>query len=211
MANSDRANGFTPVKHLNGSAYNGQSNIYECAAGETIPVFVGDLVILSDADATSVYPVCEAGVEAADVNAVYIGAVVGVFPVGYEPVTDNFLSNSEVTLIPNYRRASTKQFVLVSDAQDIIYEAQADAAVALASISLNAGVVQGTGSASLGNTASGRSGMEVDGGSVAVTATLPLQVMGFPNRPDNEPAATDNKVLVRINTQAYGNVGVLGI
>ena len=46
MANVNRANGFTPVKHLNGSPYNGQVNVYEVPAGETIPVFIGDLVEL---------------------------------------------------------------------------------------------------------------------------------------------------------------------
>jgi len=48
MANTSRINGFKPVKHITGAPYNGQMNIYEVPAGEAVPVFVGDLVKLSD-------------------------------------------------------------------------------------------------------------------------------------------------------------------
>lgn len=212
MANVDRANGFTPVKHLNGSPYNGQFNIYECPAGEAIPVFTGDLVVLSNSAPTGPFPAVEAGVEAADANGVYIGAVVGVFPAGFEPVVhgDN-MSSAALTLAPNYRAASTKQYVMVADSPDLLFEAQADEAVAVASIGLNTGVVQGSGSASLGSTTTGRSGMEIDGSAVNTTSTLPLQVVGLVNRPDNAINAANNKFLVRINTHAYGNVGVAGV
>ena len=56
MANTSRIAGFKPVKHLNGSPYNGQANIYEVPAGEAVPVFVGDLVKLSDSAATAGFP-----------------------------------------------------------------------------------------------------------------------------------------------------------
>ena len=56
MANASRINGFKPVKHLNGSPYNGQANIYEVPAGEAVPVFVGDLVKLSDSAGTAGFP-----------------------------------------------------------------------------------------------------------------------------------------------------------
>ena len=60
MANVSRINGFKPVKHLNGSPYNGQANIYEVPAGEAVPVFVGDLVKLSDSAGTAGFPAVEA-------------------------------------------------------------------------------------------------------------------------------------------------------
>ena len=53
MANTSQINGFKPVKHLNGSPYNGQANLYEVPSTEAVPVFVGDLVKLSDQAATS--------------------------------------------------------------------------------------------------------------------------------------------------------------
>jgi hypothetical protein len=76
--------GFRPVKHLNGSPYNGQVNRYMVSASETGAINVGDFVKLSDSASLvdtagfGVYPAverCASGT--AD-------AVVGVV-VGFEP------------------------------------------------------------------------------------------------------------------------------
>lgn len=211
MANVSRVNGFRPVKHITGAPYNGQANIYEVAAGEAIPVFVGDLVVLSDAAATAGVPTVEAPIAAAAVAGAYVGAVVGIINAKLDPLDGKLTTGSIALDTPVYRAASTKQFVLVADSPDVIFEAEADAAVALASVGLNVGVVEGTGAASAGSTTSGASGMQVDASSVATTSTLPLQIMGFSKRVDNEPNATANKVLVRINTHAFGSVGVAGV
>lgn len=207
MANVSRVNGFRPVKHINGSPYNGQFNIYEVSVSETIPVFVGDLVKLSNSNATSFYPAVEAPVAAAATTGDYVGAVVGIINAKWDPVEGKMSAGSMALDTPQYRAASTKQFVMVADSPDLIFEAQADAAVANASIGLNVGVVEGDGSASVGSTTTGASGMQVDASSVDVTSTLPLQIVGAPNRPDNAMNATYNKVYVRINTHAYGGDG----
>lgn len=207
MANTSRVNGFRPVKHITGAPYNGQANIYEVPAGETIPVFVGDLVLLSNSAGTAGFPAVEAPVAAAATSGDYVGAVVGIINSKLDPVDGKMTGGSISLDTPVYRAASTKQFVLVADSPDLIFEAEADEAVALASVGLNVGVVEGTGSASNGSTTTGASGMQVDASGVATTSTLPLQIVGFPKRVDNEPAATYNKVLVRINTHAYGGDG----
>lgn len=210
MANVSRVNGFKPVKHTNGSPYNGQANIYEVPAGETIPVFIGDLVVLSNSAATAGYPAVEAPVTAALDSAVIVGAVVGV--VNSKLDVDGLMSSGSISLdTPVYRPASTKQFVLVADAPDLIFEAEADAAVALASVGLNFKIKAGDGSASLGSTTTGNSGMQVSTDSPATTSTFPLQVVGISKRVDNESASTGNKVLVRINTHQYGSAGVAGV
>jgi len=211
MANTSRINGFRPVKHLNGAPYNGQANIYEVPAGEAIPVFVGDLVKLSNSDATSFYPAVEAPVAAAATSGLYVGAVVGILNSKFDPVEGKMSTGSVALDTPLYRPASTKQFVLVADSPDLVFEAEADGACALASIGLNVGVVEGTGSASAGSTTTGASGMQVDISGVATTSTLPLQIVGAPNRVDNEMAASYNKVLVRINTHAFGSVGTTAV
>lgn len=209
MANVSRVNGFRPVKHLNGSPYNGQFNIYEVPAGETIPVFVGDLVVLSNSAATSFYPAVEAPVTAAATSGDFVGAVVGIINAKWDPVEGKMSAGSMALDTPQYRAASltTRQFVMVADSPDLVFEAEADAAIALASIGLNVGVVEGDGSASVGSTTTGASGMQVDASSVATTSTLPLQIVGAPNRPDNAMNASYNKVYVRINTHAYGGDG----
>ena len=211
MANVSRINGFKPVKHLSGAPYNGQANIYEVAAGEAIPVFVGDLVKLSDAAATAGVPAVEAPVAAAATSGLYVGAVVGILNNKFDPLDGKMTTGSVALDTPVYRPASTKQFVLVADSPDLIFEAEADGACALASVGLNVGVVEGDGSASVGSTATGNSGMQVDISGVATTSTLPLQIVGISKRPDNEPAASYNKVLVRINTHAFNSVGTTAV
>jgi hypothetical protein len=204
MANTSRINGFKPVKHLNGSPYNGQANIYEVAAGEAVPVFVGDLVKLSDAAATSVYPACES-VSAASTQTASVpvlGAVVGIVNAKIDP--DGNMTGGSIALdTPVYRPASTKQFILVADSPDIIFEAEADAAVALASIGLNCDI--GT-SAHTNPLLTGASPYYVYSTTApTASATRPLQIMGVVKRPENETAAAYNKILVKITTHAYGN------
>lgn len=210
MANVSRVNGFRPVKHITGAPYNGQANIYEVPAGEAVPVFIGDLVVLSDSAATGGYQAVEAPVTAASAAAVIVGAVVGIINGKLDP--DGLMSTGSISLdTPVYRAASTKAYVLVADAPDLIFEAEADGAVALASVGLNAKVVFGSGSASTGSTTTGASGMQVETAGIATTGTFPLQIVGVSKRIDNETNAASNKVLVRINTHQYGSAGTSGV
>lgn len=210
MANTSRINGFKPVKHLNGSPYNGQANLYEVPAGEAVPVFIGDLVKLSDSAATSLYPAVEAvvGASAQIAAGPILGAVVGIVNVKTDP-TSGILSTGSISLdTPVYRPASTKQFVLVCDNTDVVYEAEADASVAAASIGLNVGVGA---SAHTNPLLNGASPMYVYSTTAPdTTSTRPLQILGIVNRPDNEIGA-NSKVLVRINVQSFGSVGVAGV
>lgn len=205
MANTSRINGFKPVKHLNGSPYNGQANIYEVPAGEAVPVFVGDLVKLSDSAATEGYPAVEAVVGAsAQVAAVpVVGAVVGIINAKLDPVNGKMTGGSISLDTPVYRPASTKQFVLVADSPDLIFEAEADASVALADVGLNADVGASAHTLPL---ATGNSPMYVYSTTApTASATRPLQILGIVKRPDNETATAYNRVLVKITTHAYGN------
>lgn len=210
MANVSKINGFRPVKHLNGSPYNGQANIYEVPAGETIPVYVGDLVVLSDSAATAGYPACESAFGASSINTVSVfallGAVVGILNTKIDP--DGLLTTGSMSLDqPIYRPASTKQFVLVADSPDLIFEAQADASVANASVGLNTYPANGALSTTVGTS----SQYVYTTTAVATTAALPLQIMGIVKKPDNEVGA-NSKILVRINTHAFtvatGSAGV---
>ena len=205
MANTSRIAGFKPVKHLNGSPYNGQANIYEVPAGEAVPVFIGDLVKLSDSAATAGFPAVEAVVGAsAQVAAVpIVGSVVGIVNAKLDPVDGNMTSGSISLDTPVYRAASTKQFVLVADSPDLIFEAEADAAVAYATVGLNADIGA---SAHTNPLLTGASPMYVYSTTApTASATRPLQIVGIVKRPDNEAAAAFNKVLVKITTHAYGN------
>lgn len=177
MANVDRVNGLRPVKHLDGSPYNGAANLYYVPSSDGTAIFVGDAVkSAGSADADGVASVAQAA--AGD-------AIRGVV-VGVKPVTD------ESTI---YREASTERYVFVADAPDLVFEVQEDStggALAATSVGLNADLVVAS-----GDTAAGTSGMELDS-STAGTATAQLRILGFAQRPDNE-IGDNAKVLVTIN------------
>ena len=211
MPNSSRINGFRPVKHNTGAPYNGQANIYEVPAGETVPVFVGDLVKLSDSAGTAGFPAVESLVAASSqvTSGAIVGAVVGVLNSKMDPVDGNMTAGSIALDTPQLRAASTKQYVLVADATDLVFEAEADAAVPAASVGLNVGVGA---SAHTNPLLTGSSPMYVYSTTAPdTTSTLPLQIVGVVKRVDNDINSAFNKVLVRINTHAFGSVGVAGV
>ena len=55
MANTSRINGFRPVKHTNGSPYNGQSNMYYVASAAD-EILVGDIAKLGGSADTNGIP-----------------------------------------------------------------------------------------------------------------------------------------------------------
>ena len=211
MANTSRISGFRPVKHITGAPYNGQVNIYEVPAGESVPVFVGDLVKLSDSAATAGVPAVEAVVAASSqiIAGPILGAVVGVLNTKMDPLDGTMTAGSISLDTPQYRAASTKQYVLVADAPDLVFEAEADAAVAAASVGLNVGIGASAHTTPL---LTGASPMYVYSTTApTTTSTLPLQIVGVVKRVDNEINSAYNKVLVRINVHAFGSVGVAGV
>ena len=200
MANVNRSQGFRPVKYLSGKCYSGAFNWYEIPAADTSVTMVGDLVVLSDGAATEAYPAVErAAASGAVTAAVLVGAIVGMY---IDPTNLNVPGGM-------YRVTAVKRLVMVADDRDLVFECQEDSvggAIATASIGLNAGFV-----ATAGSTTTGNSGMELDSSSVDTTSTLPLQIVGRSERIDNEAATAEAKYLVRINTHAYGSVGVAAV
>lgn len=195
--------GFRPVKHLNGSAYNGQVNRYMISASDAQVTNVGDFVQLSTQNALTdtvgfgVYPAVERIGSGTAVP--IVGAIVG-FEVDY--------TNLNVM----YRAASTRRVALVADSPDIIFAAPQDGiggVVAAASVGLNAAINLGTAA----STAPYAGNMTVDSSTVATTSTLPLQVMGVTVAPDNDVTSTARpaELLVRVNTHAYGAAGLAGV
>lgn len=194
--------GFRPVKHMNGSPYNGQVNRYMISASDSQVTNVGDLVVLSDNDALvdtaggGVYPAVERAASAT--ASAIVGAVVG-----FEPDYSNLNTG-------NYRAASTRRVVLVADSPDLIFACPQDGNIAAASVGLNCSLVIGSGAA----TAPYASAMMVDSSEVATTATDPVQIVGIVNSPDNANRLADSgnaELLVRINTHAFKAAGLAGV
>lgn len=197
MANVARLGGFTPVKHLNGSPYNGQYNLYEVVAGDATALNIGDLVKPDSGTATDVYPTV---VRLAASGQVTAGPVTGAV-VGF--VVDPTNLNT-----PQVRSASTKRYAMVADSPDIIFDVADGGTVpcTLTLIGMNTGVT-----CTAPNTTTGVSPMASGTTAPTTTSTLPLKIMGIKNSPDNESAAASQRLLVMINTHTYGSVGVAGV
>lgn len=194
MANVSRVQGFRPVKHMNGSPYNGQFNLYYVPSTDGTAMGVGDLVKLAGSASADGYATVA---QAAATNPV-CGAVVGF-------VVDPANLNSP----QGYRTASTNRYVMVADSPDLVFECQEDAvggALAVTSVGLNAEVVVAAASST-----TGFSGMQLDTSTVGTTSTIVLKVIGFPNRVDNEIGVANAKVWVTINNHQLGSLGSTGV
>jgi hypothetical protein len=63
-----------------------------------------------------------------------------------------------------------------------------------------------------GSTTTGASGMQLDSAGTATTATLPLKIVGIPNRPDNIPGDAFLSFYVKLNTsQLATGTGTAGV
>lgn len=199
MANVSRVNGLSVVKNLVGGASTGQVNTYFIPSGNATAVFVGDAV---KADTTG--DTVAAGGQALGVQSV-IQAAAGDAILG---VVVGFAVSPTALNTPQYRVASTGRYVLVADDPNQIYEVQtSNGTLAVADVGLNASIAVAAGS-----TTTGASGVTLDVGTAATTATLALRIVGFSQRVDNDPTAANAKVLVKINNHQLGSsTGVAGV
>lgn len=209
MANTSKIRGFLPMKHVNGSPYNGQSNIYYVPASDGTALFVGDPVKLAaDANAQGIQQVTKATAGAA-----VLGVVVGVINTKLDPVAGNMSGGSIALDTPVYRPASTGQYVLVCDSPDVIYEVEAvtgsnaSYSFAVADVGLNADLATVAGS-----TTTGTSAAALNMATALSTATLQWKILGVVQRPDNEITGAATKVLVKINNAQLGaGTGTAGV
>lgn len=209
MANTSKIRGFIPVKHVNGSPYTGQSNIYATAAADGTALFVGDPVKLAaDGNAQGIQLVTKATAGAA-----VLGVVVGVINTKLDPVAGTMSGGSISLDTPVYRPASTAQYVLVCDSPDVVYEVEAvtgsnaSYSFAVADVGQNADLATVAGS-----TVTGTSAAALDMATKNTTATLQWKILGVVQRPDNEITGASTKVQVKINNaQMAAGTGTAGI
>lgn len=206
MANVDSPFGLRPIRHRNGAPYNGAVNPYYVPATYATALFVGDAVTKTGTANTTEVSVLGSGnfipgslpevnkTAAGDDNAI-TGVIVAIAadPNGLERI---------------YKPASTEAVVLVCDDPDVVFEVQADGAIAATQVGLNAVLID----TNAGSTSTGRSGTELDTTSdaPAADASNQLTIQRIVNRPDNEAGTAFTKVEVKINnhTEAHASLGV---
>lgn len=204
MANADTPFGLRPVRHRNGAPYNGAVTAYYVPASYATALFIGDPVVKTGTSNT--------------VEVTAPGA--GAFPVGTLPAINKATAGDDNAITgvivgfagdaddPIYNPASTGRVAYVCDDPDVMFEIQADGAIAAAQVGLNAVLIY----TNSGSTATGVSGAELDTSSdaPAADASNQLTIRSVVNRPDNEAGSAFTKVLVTINnhTEAPGAIGI---
>lgn len=202
MANTSRIKGFSPVKHLNGSPYSGQANLYYVASAAD-EILVGDVVKISGSSDTN-------GIQGADLagaSDVPVGVVVGIMNSKFDP-TGKMTTGSVSLDLPAQAQiaASGTGYIMVADSPDIVMEAEAANGTPVATdVGLNISHANGARTA-----ATVTSPAYLDFGTEATTSTLNFRLMGFVQRADNEVGASA-KMLCSFNVHQFSSVGTTGV
>jgi hypothetical protein len=207
MANPDAPFGLIPVRHLNGSPWNGATiRCHAPAAYTGSALFIGDPVMLETTNATrSTTTRCPTVELATGTTGTKIFGVITSF----EPDPDN--------LSLKHRLISTNRYCNVCVAPDVVYWVRdnADSNMTKADIGSNCDLIMGS-----GNAITGLSGVELDSDTQAETASLTTLIMGVADVEDNEfDGSTDNHIIweviinmhqLRATGDATGALGVSG-
>ena len=157
--------GLVPKRHKSGAPYTGAGVPCYVGSGDGTALFIGDPVVLSGTGNTAEVKGMGMGTFAAgelpSVTKATAGSGNAIFGVVVGVVAETRDSTP-------YRAASTERILFVEPDPDLIYEVQADEAVAATSIGLNANLVF----TNSGSTITGLSGVELDASSAATGATL---------------------------------------
>ena len=199
--------GFRPVRTMSGSPWS--ASVQHVLMSGAANCFVGDLVKFVTDGAAAGKVVngikCDGMIQGTSQTATTTGAdTIGVI-VGFLPDLTN--------LSTNYRVASTDRIALVCTGRDVVYEVQEDAVggnFAAADMGLCCSIV-----ATAGNTATGRSKQTIDsnGGTTAVTATLPVRLIGLAHRPGMTygTSTTDAAIFEVVLNSAWTGVMAAGV
>lgn len=206
MSSVSRVNGLRPVKTLVGP-YTGQANVYFVPASDSTVIMVGDPVkLLGDARAATGVPTVTRISAGTDIP---VGVVVGILFSGVGD-SQNVPPVNDLNT-PVYRRASTDRYLLVADDPSTIYETQFETASASAATLTALVGLNGNFLVNAGSTTTGSSGIQLAAAGTATTATLPMKIVGFPNRPDNIPGDVAFNFYVKLNSSTMGSLGTTGV
>lgn len=170
--------GFRPVRHTDGSCWNGQT--IACVPASGTAIFVGDVLEFNGSASTGTI----AGIDteglptAIRCTATAVGQKIAGVVVGFSP-DPNALGQKHM----GAAAADVRIAYVAPATPNTVFEVTADegtAQVDAADIMLNTALVT-----TAGSTTTGISGMKIDGNAVATTATLPVRIIGMSKRVGN--------------------------
>lgn len=199
MANVNKPNGFSPVGTLSGANWNEKGRLYAIANDASNTYAIGDVVMsAASADADGIPYVTKWG-GATTTSALPLGIIVGI------RVADPGVSlvGSSLSLEKSYlNKSAGARYVYVVDDPNIIFEVQFDStAVAAADLHKNAAVTVTADQTSTLAPSAQYSNTVLT--SPAVTATLPVRLLGLVQRSDNAVGAYA-RVLGKWNFHEFG-------
>lgn len=200
MANANRPWGLKPVGYRGGSPWNGKAHTYYIPSSDTNAYAVGDPVTF--AGSGSAGGVADVVLATAGTDNPVLGAIVGTRGVTYGGVLADPAS-LDTTIIPATKTKG--YYVLVADDPDLEFLIQEDGVggtIAVTGLGNNYNLVSGSNNGYV-------SGWMLDSSSVAITATLQLQLLRLWQAPDNE-LGSYAKWVVRINRHAW-SAGIAGV
>ena len=208
MANVNKPNGFSPVGNLLGGKWNEQGRVYAIPTSDTSNSYaIGDCVMsASGSDATGIRNI-QKWTGATTTSVLPLGIIVGirVADPGVSLVGTNL--NLTQTFIAAGTRTDTR-YVYVVDDPFVLFEAQFNATGATAAqLSMNSAVTISAANQTSLSTSSPFSDMVLS--SPAVTATLPIRLLGAVQRIDNEVTTAASpyvRVLCKFNYHEYGTI-----
>ena len=178
MANANRANGFTPVRHLNGSPWNGALEIFYHSTADSSAIYKGALVYGDQglaspgSDPLGIY---QSIVVAADDASEVLGVA---WSFGETPQLAARVSNLNAV---NYCPASTGMYIGVITDPSVVFEIKDNGTTLTAA---QIGLYFDTSNNAAGSTTTGRSSAVLDQGSVAASGAT-CRILRLVNRPDN--------------------------
>lgn len=193
MANLNAPKGFVPSRYMDGSAWNGATNVYFIPQADGNQFNPGDAVkSAAVADANYIPGVTKItnGTDAAR------GVIVGVLSAGPGAAPSLVGTNLDLTIQNIPATKPQDYYVLVVDDPNVLFELQDDGTAALttAQMSKNAAFTVANPTSPQQNSAT-----VLDTSTIATTASLPLRLMGAVQRADNDPTLVNAKWLVRFN------------
>ena len=215
MANTNKINGFSPVGYLNGAAYSGQARMYAIPTTDTTASYaIGDVVqSAGGSDANGLPYVIKVPVANAS-NFVALGVVVGVSVADAGVSLVGATLSLEVSYLVSGTRTAVR-YVYVADDPNLLFEVSAGTTatnVTLAKMRYNSGIASNYSGADQTyaisqNTylapSSPYSNIVLSSATMNTTNTLPIQMLGLSQKPDNAIGAYA-RILCRFNNHEFG-------
>jgi hypothetical protein len=179
MANLVAPRGFTPKRHLDGSPFNNQSQLFLIPSSDNTALFVGDVVQMGGSAGAAGLVVAGVNCEGIPTAIKAASGTTGQLNLG---VVMGFLVDP-TNLQLAYRVASTNRLALVCTDMTVVYEVQEDAVTRV----YGPGDIGETKTFNLGsgNTTTGRSTATLVSNYTSNAATAPFKLIGLAKRTGN--------------------------